>query len=74
MNMENMYIYIYDICFLSTFKKLLIVEMDNLNELNLKNRLEDIYNRHQQQKTRHKYARGRGSEGFVIAVFNITTK
>jgi hypothetical protein len=48
--------------------------MENLNELNLKNRLEDIYNRHQQQKTRHKYARGTGSEGFGIAVFNITTK
>jgi hypothetical protein len=36
--------------------------------------LEDIYIRHQQQKTGHKYARGTGSEGFGIAVFNISTK
>ncbi len=36
--------------------------------------MKDIYTRHQQQKTRHKYARGTRSEGFGIAVFNISTK
>jgi len=60
--------------FLSTPQKSLIIDMDNLNELNLKNKLKDIYTRHQQQKTRHKYARGTRSEGFGIAVFNISTK